>query len=69
LVGNCPQIGADATEVFVQTGYAIGEVSKTTTDIELHIVGVQMVAAKKYLVDSFIKSVKSKGPSSEPWDY
>jgi hypothetical protein len=34
------------TEVFVKTGYAIGEVSRTTTDIELHIVGVQMVAAK-----------------------
>jgi hypothetical protein len=25
----------DTTEVFVQTGYAIGEVSRMTTDIEL----------------------------------
>jgi hypothetical protein len=44
LVGNCPQV--DTTKVFVQMGYAIGEISKTATDIELHIVGVETVAAK-----------------------
>jgi hypothetical protein len=32
----------DTTEVFVQTGYANGEISRTTTDIA----GIQMIAAK-----------------------
>jgi hypothetical protein len=53
----------------MQTDYANGEVSRTTTDIELHIVGIRMVAAKWYLVDNVVykKLEKQRPKSTEPW--